>query len=229
MMNEKHDIRILQGEIEAQLLSAGADLVGFADISDAAPAGQDLPRAVSIVIAYDPGVVQRLDEEVDAFEKHLRDTKERMGRLLGLCESRVKESGFRTWVPPISPNLPGLISDFSHKTAATKAGLGWIGKNALFVSKEFGCGMRMASVLTDAPLIPGSPVTENHCGKCIECVKACPYSAIKGATWYPGISREELLDAFLCSEKREEHMARLGYKHPCGLCIKACPTGARKK
>ena len=124
-------------------------------------------------------------------------------------------------------NLPGLLSDFPHKTAVTKAGLGWVGKNALFVSEEFGCGMRLATALTDARFVPGKPVTESRCGDCVECVKACPYGAIRATNWHPGIEREKLLDAFLCSEKREAFISKLGYKHPCGLCIKACPVGKR--
>jgi epoxyqueuosine reductase QueG len=121
-----------------------------------------------------------------------------------------------------------LLSDFSHKTAATKAGLGWVGKSALFVSAEFGPGVRLASVLTDAPFTTGAPVVESRCGKCTECIKACPYGAIKGAQWDPEISRDDLLDAFLCSRKREAYILELGFKHPCGLCIKACPFGKKR-
>jgi epoxyqueuosine reductase QueG len=228
-MNKDSDIRHLQRRLESELRSAGADLVGFADISDVAiPGREELRTAIAIGIAYDPEMVEILDTDPEAFETHLADNKKAMVSLLRECEQLLGENGFAAWTPPISNNLPGLMSDFSHKTAATKAGFGWVGKSALFVSSEFGPGVRLATVLTDASFATGLPVVESRCGKCTECVEACPYSAIRGAQWHPEISRDELLDAFLCSKKREAYILELGFKHPCGLCIKACPFGKKR-
>jgi len=223
-MNGRVEMDGLQKEMKIHLLSSGADFVGFADISDLRlPSSPELCSAIAIGISYDSGTIRRLDSQIDAFERHLSDTKKRMESLLEVCEQYLRQENFATWIPPVERNLPGLLGDFSHKMAATKAGLGWIAKNSLFVSTEFGCGIRLATVLTNAPFSPGEPVTESQCGDCIECVKACPYGAIRGATWYPGIERGRLLDAFLCSRKREQHIPDLGYKHPCGLCIRVCP------
>ena len=228
-MNEHKDIDQIQKSIENELLSSGADIVGFADVSDVEIGHEPkVQNAISIGIAYDPDIVQALDTEVGEFERHLRDTKSQMDVLLKIFEQRLRQEGYAVWVPPISKNLPGLVSDFSHKTAATKAGLGWVGKNALFVSPEFGCGLRLATILTDAPLAVGIPVTKSRCGKCAECVKACSHEALKGENWHPGIERDKLVDAFLCSEKRAEYIPILGYKHPCGLCIQACPVGKKR-
>lgn len=229
-MNQKADIKRLQEEIELDLLVSGADLVGFADVSDMTFSDHaELRSAIAVGIAYDPEIVAQLDSEVDTFEEHLDDTRMRMEELLEVCYGHLQAGGIAIWIPPISTNLPGLLSDFPHKTAATKAGLGWVGKNALFVSDEFGCSVRLATAMTDAPFSSGLPVTESRCGDCVECVKACPYGAIRATNWHPGIEREKLLDAFLCSEKREAFISKLGYKHPCGLCIKACPVGPWKE
>jgi len=215
----------LQEEIQRRLLGSGADLVGFADISGVRSSiNLEQLTAVAIGIAYDSAVVDRLDSEIEAFETHLADTKDEMETVLEVCVQCLRQRDFKAWIH-FSKDLPGLLSDFSHKMAATKAGLGWIGRSSLLVSSEFGCGIRLATVLTNAAFTPGTPVTESRCGDCTECVKACPYGAIRGAAWFPAIERDELLDAFLCSRKREEHISRLGYKHPCGLCIKACPVG----
>jgi epoxyqueuosine reductase QueG len=228
-MTMSEEIEHLQKNIEADLLSYGADIVGFADVADITIKHEpELQTAISVGIAYDEDIVRALDAEIGEFERHLRDTKSQIDVLLKMFEQRLQEEGYAVWVPPISKNLPGLVSDFSHKTAATKAGLGWIGKNALFVSPEFGCGLRLGTILTDAPLVTtASPVVESRCGACTECVNACPYGALKGENWYPGIERDSLVDAFLCSQKREEYIPILGFKHPCGLCIQACPMGAR--
>jgi epoxyqueuosine reductase QueG len=211
----------LGSQLKTRLFQAGATLVGFADIRDLAIAG--FPRAVALAIAYHPEVVACLDTKVDRFERHLSETRERMKVLLEECGHFLQEQGFRTRVPEISRTLPGLVSEFSHKTAATKAGLGWIGKNALLVNPEYGCGFRLASVLTDAGFTTGVPVAESRCGECRCCQGACPHGAIRGVLWHPGIARDDLLDAHCCHVKREEAIPRLGYKHPCGLCIQACP------
>ena len=50
----------------------------------------------------------------------------------------------------------GMPADFPHKTAANMAGLGFIGKSVLFISNEFGPRVRLATVLTDAPLNVGT-------------------------------------------------------------------------
>jgi len=223
------EINRLQEKMKIQLLCSGADFVGFADISDQGfPDNADLRTAIAIGISYDSKIVDRLDSEIDAFQRHLLDTKETMENLLEVCDKFLNRNHFITWIPPIAKNLPGLLGDFSHKMAATKGGLGWIGKSSLFVSTEFGCGVRLATVLTNASFTTGKPVIESHCGDCIACVEACPYEAIRGTSWYPGIERDKLFDAFLCSRKREEYIHKLGYKHPCGLCIKVCPVGKRE-
>lgn len=226
-MNERSDTDRLQKNLGSQLLCSGADFVGFADVSGLKCSGNGkYLSAIALGIAYDAGIVRTLDSDIDGFETHLADTKKMMERLLEVAGRSLRRSGFTVWIPPVSTNLPGLLGDFSHKMAATIAGLGWIGKSSLFVSPQFGSGLRLATLLTDAPFAPGEPVTKSRCGDCIECVNACPYGAIKGEAWYPGIGRDTLLDAFLCSSKREEFIPRLGYKHPCGLCIQACPVRA---
>jgi epoxyqueuosine reductase QueG len=216
----------LHNELKAFLLRAGADLVGFADVSDVQMwSGQKLRTAVALGVAYDRKILHHCDKAVDAFEEHLKATKRQIAELALKCEEYVEMKGFRAWTPLISTNLPGLVSDFSHKMAATKAGLGWVGKNCLFVSPKFGCGIGLASVLTDLPSPAESSAPVSKCGECMKCVDACPYGAIKGAQWHPGIAREKLLNAFLCSGAREKAIPKLGYKDPCGLCIKACPIG----
>lgn len=226
--NERIKLHRLQEELKSQLLHSGAGFVGFADISDLRFSDNaGLGTAITIGMPYDSDIIDRLDSEIDAFQKHLyQDTYERMENLLKLCEHFLRHEGFITRIH-FAKDLPGLLSVFSHKMAATKAGLGWIGKSSLFVSTEFGCRVRLATVLTNAPFSTGTPVTESRCGDCTECIEACPYGAIRGVTWYPGIERDKLLDAFLCNRKRDEYIPKLGYRHPCGLCVKACPVGKR--
>lgn len=50
------------------------------------------------------------------------------------------------------------------------AGLGWIGKNNLLVTQEYGSAMCMCTVLTNAPLpTENRPIIMPKCGECTVC------------------------------------------------------------
>ena len=53
---------------------------------------------------------------------------------------------------PDGPDDPPI---FASKTAATRAGLGWIGKTALLVTPEWGPAVRLGTVFTYAALGAG--------------------------------------------------------------------------
>ncbi len=124
-----------------------------------------------------------------------------------------------------------LRHDFSHKMVGTRAGLGWIGKSDLFVSKKFGPRLRLASILVDNPLKPlAPPIGKSRCGKCNVCVEACPAQAISGKLWNTKIDRDEYYDAFKCQKKAMEFsLAATGQNDHeiCGICIAVCPLGGK--
>ena len=131
-------------------------------------------------------------------------------------------------LPTIPEELSGTIADwgdagvFAHKTAATRAGLGWIGKTALFVSPEFGPRVRLSTVFTDLPLRAGTPVTTGRCGACRRCVDACPAGAGRDVTWQAGMAREVLYDEKACEAELDRYPHLGGV---CGVCIAVCPWG----
>lgn len=123
-----------------------------------------------------------------------------------------------------------LTPDFSHKMAATCAGLGWIGKTALLVTEAFGPRLRLATVLLAEPLPElVQPVTESKCGHCILCVERCPARAATGEHWRAGVPRTRLLDAFKCRATcRQITFRNLGREESlCGICLEVCPVGKR--
>jgi epoxyqueuosine reductase len=130
-----------------------------------------------------------------------------------------------------SAYLKTLRVDISHKMLATHAGLGWIGKSALLISKKFGPRVRLVSILTKNPLLPfGKPITASRCGECTLCVEKCPAHAVSDRLWQVGMVREAFFDAFKCREtcgrlarERLNIDARI-----CGVCIAVCPIGRRK-
>ncbi len=122
-----------------------------------------------------------------------------------------------------------LRTDLSHKMVATRAGLGWIGKTALFISNRFGPRLRLVTLLTSTPIHPSAkPVTESRCGACTLCIDACPIQAANGISWEPSVDRDTFFDAHKCRYQckifgDQFHMdIRI-----CGICVAVCPLGIR--
>ncbi len=68
------------------------------------------------------------------------------------------------------------------RAAAERAGLGWFGRNSLFLLPGVGSWCVLGSVVTDAPLDPTPPTGPSApaegCGSCRRCVAACPTGAL---------------------------------------------------
>jgi epoxyqueuosine reductase len=216
-------------DIRKILLEEGTALVGFADMT-AVPTGErrGLPRALSIAVALDPGVITRITHgpTLEYFREYGRANallSALAHRAAGLLEQR----GFAAVaLEPTTEEFDAvrLRAGLSHKIAATRSGLGWIGKNALVITKPLGSAFRLTTVLTDAPLETGAPLDESQCGTCTACVDACPAKAPSGRSWGLGIYRDEFFDARACCRKATEFCEAAGIDSTiCGICIEACP------
>jgi epoxyqueuosine reductase QueG len=73
----------------------------------------------------------------------------------------------------------------------------------------------------------GPAVEKDYCGGCMRCVDACPAKALTGNSWYPGLSREEILDAQACDQWKKEHYYQYHKGHNCGICSAVCPYGVK--
>ncbi len=203
--------------LRKELLDHGATVVGFADLRGYL-GGEiaHLGRAVSIAVD------RRLNE----------NTLTLLVRLQKRAVRTLKARGYRTLaIPPDSDRRKGsfiskLYSLFNHKMAATSAGLGWIGKNGLLISLDYGPRLSLATVLTDAPLKTDRPMEHGLCGDCALCVTHCPSRAITGAEWSRSAPFVELVRLDACRSHKETKRLTEG-KPNCGLCINICPYGRR--
>ena len=62
---------------------------------------------------------------------------------------------------------------------AQRAGIGFIGKNGLVISKEYGSYMFLGELITNLEIEPDQAV-DYGCGDCNRCVEACPTSCLIG-------------------------------------------------
>lgn len=123
--------------------------------------------------------------------------------------------------PPASPKDDGeYMAEFSYKWAAIHAGLGFIGKNDVFVHYKYAQRVRISCLLINFNLPVFSGDISSKCGKCSLCVEACPYKFITGHTWHMAVKREELIDYRKCASK-SKHSGE-GQKYLCAHCSLAC-------
>jgi len=123
-----------------------------------------------------------------------------------------------------------LRTDLSHKMVATRAGLGWIGKTDLFISRQFGPRLRLVSILLSIPVKPKSkPIDKSRCGTCNKCVDICPAKAANGKLWELTVKRENFFDPWKCRKQCAEFgRIRLGLDaRVCGMCVAVCPIGRK--
>ncbi|MDD3180927.1 MAG: tRNA epoxyqueuosine(34) reductase QueG [Opitutaceae bacterium] len=120
---------------------------------------------------------------------------------------------------------------------AARAGLGFLGKNAMLISQVHGNWLLLAAILTRVDIEPDAPLSRSErstaggeepvglrCGKCRRCLDACP----TGAFPRPGV-----VDARRCISyqtiENKGHMPRdlragIGDRiYGCDACLEVCP------
>ncbi|GFH42157.1 epoxyqueuosine reductase [Lactococcus hodotermopsidis] len=133
----------------------------------------------------------------------------------------------------LSARIAELTDEFDHKAmvdtgalvdtaVARRAGIGFIGKNGLVISKEFGSYMFLGELVTNLNLAPDRPVTYD-CGDCNHCVTSCPTSALNG---------DSTMNAKRCLSFQTQTTGQLAEEfrvkmknviYGCDICQIACP------
>lgn len=232
-------------ELKQLLLENGASMVGFARISglyskveqngavskDSVTEPLDVPHypyGVSIVLSYNRDIIKNIKDKptMDYYNAYY-ELNAKLDELAIICAEYIKKQGYNAYPQTVSATkeFGNFRTVMPHKTVAVMAGLGWIGKSALFITQEYGSAVRLTSVLTDAPLEYNKSIIASKCGSCMLCAEACPAKAISGRAWSPDLDRDYFFDAAACRKKAREIAANVINKKItlCGKCIEVCP------
>jgi len=231
----------LQREILGQLPNTDDYLIGFADMHDLLRPHFDDRYAVVIGKKMDDKVIDsiesgpnmayynlyhRVNDELNGIVKNIASVFTRKGIQSQAIPATVHDSEFD------GDYSKTLRLNYSHKMAATRSGIGWIGKTDLLISHRYGPRVRLASILTNYQFKEtGVPIDESHCGTCQICVDECPAQAANGKLWNVSIDRNDFYDPFKCRSKCRELSMRNIQKDIslCGICVSVCPIGKKAK
>ena len=222
----------LTREMTAFFREGGAVVCGYADLTPLpGEVRRELPVGIVFALPIEPGIAATLTTGPTREYAAEYDRLNRELNVLGVAGvDFLCQRGFRAHAQGSTlETLPdSLCSLLPHKTVATRAGVGWIGKCALLVTEAYGAAIRLNSILTDAPLQVGVPVEQSQCGECDICCRICPGGAPSGTPWQVGMPRDGFFNAHACAAAARQLAATLEISRSiCGRCIGACPWTQR--
>jgi epoxyqueuosine reductase len=135
------------------------------------------------------------------------------------------------WVPEAQGRALTDSAPILEKALAVRAGIGWQGKNANILTRDYGSWLFLGELLLDIDLdysLSGPPEVD-HCGRCNRCIQACPTDAIREA---------KVVDANRCiaywtiehkGDEIPEAIAEKisGWMFGCDICQDVCPWNIR--
>ena len=175
---------------------------------------------ITVLINYFPSQTQS-DPEAPIVSKYAygKDyhfvVKERLNKLLEFIKSDISPCQGRSFVD----SAPIL-----ERAWARESGLGWIGKNSLLISREFGSYVFIGELIVDLELDYDSEIVTDHCGTCTRCIDVCPTGAIVA----PRKVDARKCISYLTIENKDEISPDLCVKlnnriFGCDICQDVCP------
>jgi epoxyqueuosine reductase len=167
------------------------------------------------------GVVARYARNDDYHEL----LKERLIELQNWIDAELTPVGGRAYVDT-GPVL--------ERELASRAGLGWHGRNTLLIRPRHGSYFFLGVVLLDVELDYDAPFERDHCGSCTNCLSACPTGALLGRdeTGAPVLDARRCI-SYLTIELKgpipRELRPLIGNRiYGCDICQETCPHNSPK-
>jgi epoxyqueuosine reductase QueG len=223
----------LNETITDELIGHGVNFVHFVDISHLSDKqNRGLPNAILFGIVLSPAYIKavtdtpdyvkaRVENNYDFDDDEYLRTELKTGELSDYIAGYLTESGYNAYSQSDENQIKTAEFDgvygktfLPHKTIAVLGGIGWIGKNNLLVTHEYGSGLCLGAILTDAPLniVKRKPLG-SECSACTVCKDICEANALKGHMWNTATLREDMIDVDGCTT--------------CIKCLMHCPWTQR--
>jgi len=203
----------------------GGSLFGVADLRSFKKEGILLPPSlidqlsfgISVGYHLSDSILEGIENQPTLLYLHHYQRVNILLDMIGLIvSSKIQDLGYQAVPIPASQivDWKNQRGHLSHKYVACEAGLGWIGRNNLLVNEKFGSRIRLATILTNFPLVNDFPFS-GDCGSCRACLSVCPVGAIT--------ERKEDFNHLRCYEQLRTFAKTLHFSHNiCGICVKAC-------
>ncbi len=180
---------------------------------------QGAKSVISVLLNYFPAEQQK-DKEAPVVSKYAYGEdyhfviKRKLIELLGFIQREIGEVAGRAFVDS-APTL--------DRAWARNAGLGWIGKNTMLISKDHGSFVFIGELVIDMELSADMPV-KDYCGNCTMCIDACP----TGAITQPYVVNGSKCISYFTIEKKGEIPDQFKGKFRnrvfgCDICQDVCP------
>ncbi|MGF1473384.1 MAG: 4Fe-4S dicluster domain-containing protein [Rubrobacteraceae bacterium] len=204
-------------KIKATAKECGAALVGITEPTDEMffeEFDQSYKYAISVAVPMDREEMSYTPSERSHLEV-FRIYRE-VGQVAINLAAQIRALGYPARA---CTNIVPDAEEVLHIPVAVKAGLGELGKHNSMITKDHGANVRLATVLTDLPLVPDEPIdigVNDFCMSCQICTTNCPPQAIfeekqmvRGEErWFVNFDR--CVPYFSSNET-------------CGICIEVCP------
>ena len=193
---------------EKRVMDLGADFVHCVDISSLP---EDMTGGFGCAVLFGKALSKEYISDIiegrPPRTKEVINTERKMDSIAVRLADQLEGEGFES----VGKIKTGVLP---HKTVALRAGLGFIGKNNLLVTPEYGCDLMLGKALTKAPFLASCVEPMGvRCGDCDACVKACPNGALLDTTWSVTTTRDEILTRKKCTL--------------CLRCMVGCPYTQR--
>ena len=195
-------------ELKSELTLRGVEFIKTIDISMLTEKeNRGYNNALLIGFTLSPGFIYRFSKENIPDPGEFFQKEHAIDAMAEWTAEFIKQKGYEAYAQSekniIADGLitePQKRSPLPHKKIALLSGLGWIGKNNLLVTKEFGCAVVICTVLTNAPLPKeNQDIVVTGCGGCSVCVDICQSKALHGTVWSADVDRDLMIDISRCS------------------------------
>ncbi|HEX9027383.1 MAG TPA: epoxyqueuosine reductase [Clostridium sp.] len=207
----------MMNELIYELKKHGVNFVKVVDISMLSEKeNRGYSGAILIGIVLSSNYILRLSKENILDHSEFSEKENGADKLAEWTADFIIAKGYKAYAQSERNLINGFYdvntktTPLPHKKIAMLAGFGWIGKDNLLVTQEYGSALCMCSVLTNAPLpTENKPIIMPKCGECTVCKDICPTGVIHGSTWEIGMNRDLIVDVYNCET--------------CLKCLVNCP------